>query len=402
MRVCQHYGSQPVFLAASATIANPGELTSRLLGRDVQVIDQDGSPRGRKYFVLWNPSPLGHDRLARRSAADDAVWLMVQADAGGGQTLTFTRTRQAAELVHRYAQDALRQQRSPLADKLRAYRGGYLPNERRQIEQALFSGQLRGVAATNALGIGSRHRLARRGAAGALSRARSPAPGSRRAAAAGGRTRAWPCCWPATTRWISICCGTRSTSFPQSPEHAVVDPRKPVRLGQAPEGGRLRIAVGRAAAGAFWPTRRPRWRRCFARREELGAGRRQDLLQRRAESRSADQSAAHERQHVQHRALWLAGTNRRKSARRSTIRRRRSPACLQLGTPRHEMSCEHQVIANVDAISAPELIYPEAVYLHNGETYFIRETRSEGQGGLRRTPRDGLLHAGRAGEQRAD
>ena len=110
MRVCEHYGSQPIVLAASATIANPGELTSRLIGRDVQVIDNDGSPRGRKYFVFWNPSPIGRDQLASRSATDDAVWLMVEAMRAGGQALTFTRTRQAAELVNRYAQDSLRDQ----------------------------------------------------------------------------------------------------------------------------------------------------------------------------------------------------------------------------------------------------------------------------------------------------
>ena len=80
MRVCEHYGSRPVFLAASATIANPGELTGRLIGRDVTVIDDDGSPRGRKYFALWNPSPLGKDSLARRSANDDAVTVAGRSD----------------------------------------------------------------------------------------------------------------------------------------------------------------------------------------------------------------------------------------------------------------------------------------------------------------------------------
>lgn len=93
-RVCHHYGSRPQFLAASATIANPGELTSRLTGRDVTVIDQDGAPRGTKYFVLWNPSPMGRDHLAKRSVTDDAVWLMSSALQFGAQTLAFTRTRQ--------------------------------------------------------------------------------------------------------------------------------------------------------------------------------------------------------------------------------------------------------------------------------------------------------------------
>ena len=153
-RICRHYGASPQYLAASATIANPGELFSRLIGRPGEVIDGDGSPRGRKYFVLWNPTPLGRDALARRSSTDDAVWLFVDAITQGGQALTFTRTRQAAELVHRYAQDALRARRSPHAEAVRAYRGGYLPHERRAIESDLFAGRLHGVAATNALELG--------------------------------------------------------------------------------------------------------------------------------------------------------------------------------------------------------------------------------------------------------
>jgi DEAD/DEAH box helicase domain-containing protein len=153
-RICAHYGSHPIVLAASATIANPGELTGRLMGRPVQVIDNDGSPRGRKYFALWNPCGAGSDPLARRSATDDAVWLMTEAIDGGAQTLAFTRTRQAAELVHRYVENELRDRNSPLADRVRAYRGGYLPDERRQIEQDLFHGRLRGVATTNALELG--------------------------------------------------------------------------------------------------------------------------------------------------------------------------------------------------------------------------------------------------------
>ncbi|MBI3838737.1 MAG: DEAD/DEAH box helicase, partial [Planctomycetia bacterium] len=153
-RVCEHYGANPIFLAASATIANPGELAGRLLGRDVTVVDGDGAPRGRKYFAIWNPTPLGNDRLARRSATDDAVLLMVEAMLEGAQALTFTRTRQAAELVHRYVKEQLAAQHSNLADQVRAYRGGYLPIERREIEAQLFAGDLRGVAATNALELG--------------------------------------------------------------------------------------------------------------------------------------------------------------------------------------------------------------------------------------------------------
>ncbi len=154
LRICRHYGSQPVFVATSATIANPGELTARLITRPVEVIDQDGSPCGTKYFALWNPTGDRRNKLARASATDDAVWLMTTAMQSGAQTLTFTRTRQATELVHRYVQRSLMEQGSVLADRVRAYRGGYLPDERRQIEEDLFAGRLLGVAATNALELG--------------------------------------------------------------------------------------------------------------------------------------------------------------------------------------------------------------------------------------------------------
>ncbi|WP_428306173.1 DEAD/DEAH box helicase [Lacipirellula sp.] len=154
LRVCRHYGSYPIFLATSATIANPGELVSKLIGQPVEVIDDDGSPRGRKYFALWNPAPFGADALARRSANDDAVMWLEETVEAEGQALAFTRTRQSAELIHRYLRDSLDAKRSKHADKVRAYRGGYLPNERREIEQDLFTGRLRAVATTNALELG--------------------------------------------------------------------------------------------------------------------------------------------------------------------------------------------------------------------------------------------------------
>ena len=153
-RVCEHYGSRPTYLAASATIANPGELVSRLIGRPVEAIDNDGSPRGAKHFVMWNPAPLGADSLARRAANDDAVTWLTESVESGAQALAFARTRQATELIHRHTREALAERHSPHAGKVRAYRGGYLPIERRSIEQDLASGELRGVAATNALELG--------------------------------------------------------------------------------------------------------------------------------------------------------------------------------------------------------------------------------------------------------
>ncbi len=376
LRVCQHYGSHPVFLAASATIANPGELTSRLVGREVQVIDQDGSPRGRKHFVLWNPAPLGRDLLARRSAADDAVWLMVQAMLHGGQTLTFTRTRQAAELVHRYAQDALRQQRSPLAAQLRAYRGGYLPNERRQIEQALFSGQLRGVAATNALELGVD--IGSLDVALLVHYPGTIASTWQQAGRSGRRQ---------DESLAILLAGNDPVDqyllrhphyfFQQSPEHAVVDPENTYVLAKHLKAAAFELPLDEQLSSGFG-----------AKATAVA-----DVL-----------CQAHELAPVAGKIYFSGGQNpaqkislRHMSDETFSIvlcRPRTAPPlagatvhdpltrqadAVNLGTPRHELSSAHQVIANVDAISAPELIYPQAVYLHNGETYFIRSLDLQGK-----------------------
>ncbi len=153
-RITDAYGSRPVFVATSATIANPSQLLEQLVGEPFQVVTEDGSPRGRKFFAFWNPPPAGSGRPWRRSAVDEAVALMIRAMEQGAQVLTFARTRQQAELVFRYVQEYFRRQGSPLAEQVQAYRGGYLPEQRRQIEADLFQGRLRGLAATNALELG--------------------------------------------------------------------------------------------------------------------------------------------------------------------------------------------------------------------------------------------------------
>ena len=153
-RVCAHYGSRPQFIGASATIANPAELAERLTGRPCACLDEDGSPAGPRLFVLWNPPPFGRDGLARRSANMEATDLLARLVEREVQTIVFAKARVVAELVYRYARERLAKDHPPLADRIRAYRGGYLPRERREIEQALFTGRLLGIASTNALELG--------------------------------------------------------------------------------------------------------------------------------------------------------------------------------------------------------------------------------------------------------
>jgi len=153
-RLCQYYGSSPQFICCSATIANPGEHVERLTGVPAVVVDDDGSPAGSKDFVLWNPPFVDLARTARRSANSEATTIFVEMVKQGIRNITFTKARRVAELILLYARQALAREAPELVSLVKSYRAGYLPQERREIEQELFSGQLLGVTATNALELG--------------------------------------------------------------------------------------------------------------------------------------------------------------------------------------------------------------------------------------------------------
>jgi DEAD/DEAH box helicase domain-containing protein len=371
-RVCEHYGSRPVFLAASATIANPGELASRLLGRDVAVIDDDGSPRGRKYFALWNPSPLGKDSLARRSANDDAVMWMVEALRADAQALAFTRTRQAAELIQRYAREQLVAEHSPLADKVRAYRGGYLPNERRQIEQDLFSGNLRGVAATNALELGID--IGTLDVALLVNYPGTIASSWQQAGRSGRRhDESLAVLLAGNDPVDQYLLRHPAYFFAQSPEHAVVDPNNPYVLARHLPAAAFELPLVLDAqqggdADRFGPLAAP----IAGALQDEGA-----LVDVKGQyyfaggqNPAVGVSLRHMSDNtfsillIENEGGWGRGRRGDRAPSVAGGSLRSTPA-----TPTHD----HAVIANVDAISAPELVYPEAVYLHNGETYLVRE-----------------------------
>lgn len=152
-RICDYYGSAPQFVCASATISEPGRLFRDLTGVDALVIDRDGSPAGEKVFVFWNPPYLAA-KGGRRSANTEAVELFTRLVRQGVRTIVFTKARKTAELILRYARTALKDENSSNADKIMAYRAGYTPAERREIERRLFSGELIGVTSTTALEVG--------------------------------------------------------------------------------------------------------------------------------------------------------------------------------------------------------------------------------------------------------
>lgn len=154
-RLCAHYGSAPQVVGCSATIANPEELARAILGRPAHVINDDGSPRGRRTYVFWNPPRIRATQWhSRRSANVEAHELMAELLRRGCPTITFSKAKMTAEMIHRYVTETLERDSPGLARKVTPYRGGYLPAERREIERRLFSGELMGVSTTRALELG--------------------------------------------------------------------------------------------------------------------------------------------------------------------------------------------------------------------------------------------------------
>jgi DEAD/DEAH box helicase domain-containing protein len=157
-RVAARYGADPVFVLASATVSAPAEHARRLTGLPVLAVDEDASPRGATDVVLWEP-PLvegGGEGGAptRRSALAETADLMADLTCSGVRTLSFVRSRRGVETVAAMTQRLLRDVDPDLADRVAAYRGGYLPEERRRLERGLRDGSLLGLAATNALELG--------------------------------------------------------------------------------------------------------------------------------------------------------------------------------------------------------------------------------------------------------
>ncbi len=155
-RVAALYGSRPRFFFTSATIANPGEHARNLSGLEAEVVEDDFSPRGRKVFALWNPPDIletGGGEIHRSSNLETAE-LLSRLMRLGVRTIAFSRSRKAAELVYGYVHRYLDAKERELAARLAAYRGGYLPQQRREIERRLFSGELLAVSTTNALELG--------------------------------------------------------------------------------------------------------------------------------------------------------------------------------------------------------------------------------------------------------
>jgi len=338
-RICRLYGSDPLFICCSATLGNPRELAERLTGCPMRLIDQDGSPRGRRWVVLWNPPWLSEVHVARRSGNVEAQELMQALLEAGAGTITFTKARVVAELIYRYVAESLRRRQRPdLASRVRPYRGGYLPLQRRGIEQALFSGELLGVCSTNALELGID-------------------VGTLDAAIVVGFPGTLCSLWQQIGR-----AGRRQDEslallvsyddpidqyfmrkpdfiFDRPLEHAVVDPQNSHILAAQLSCAAAELPLERTELPEFGPN----------------AAAVAELLVERGRLRAGDREFNYAVSGLPHHETSLRTISNATYAIVDTT------------------GGANEVLGQVDAISAPELVYPQAVYLHQGETYIVRE-----------------------------
>jgi DEAD/DEAH box helicase domain-containing protein len=342
-RVLAHYGASPTFILCSATIANPRELAETLIGDACEVISDDGSPRGPKLFVLWNPPFLNSHSMERKSSNVEAHELMVRLIEEGIQTITFTKARVVAELVLRYVRDALSRRNPHLVSKVSAYRAGYLPEERRAIEKALFSGELLGVASTNALelgiDVGSLDASIIVGFPGTI------ASTWQQAGRAGRKTDEALVVFVAYNDPIDqYLMRHPGYFFGQTPENAVIDPVNPY------------ILAGHLSCAAF---------------ELPLSGEDQAIFGGLTEPVVSVLEEVKKVKTIDDRTYWATTEFPAAAVGLRTISDDTFTIVDRTDT--------ESVIGVVDAISAPELVYPEGIYIHAGDTYLVRELDLEGK-----------------------
>ena len=152
-RICRHYGSHPQFICSSATIANPSELAERLAERPFALVERSGAPRGEKFFVFVNPPVVNRELGIRRSYVAESRRVAGEFLRRNLQVIVFAQSRTTTEILTTYLKEDF-EDVPGMPERIRGYRGGYLPLRRREIEKGLRAGQVRGVVSTNALELG--------------------------------------------------------------------------------------------------------------------------------------------------------------------------------------------------------------------------------------------------------
>ncbi len=388
-RICRHYGADPTYVCCSATLGNPRQLAEQLVDRPVELIDDDASPRGQRHVVLWNPpllglrdededaedrvpgqgasalasrtrlsggvtapfepdgpkasnpmlaAPIVPVRITRRNANVEAQRLMRRLLEEQAGTITFCKARVVAELIYTFTRDSLQRRRPDLARRIKPYRGGYLPNERREIERQLFTGELLGVCSTTALELGID--------VGTLDASIVVGfPGTlcslwQQIGRAGRRQDESLSIFIAYDDPVDqYLMRHPQFVFDQPLEHAIIDPDNPHIIAAQMSCAASEMSLSEDELDAFG----------VAAKDVASLLTDEDKLR-----------------HTAGRYYWAS---REFPATKTDLRTISDATYAIIDTT----DGRNEVIGQVDSISAPELVYPEAVYLHQGESFLVRE-----------------------------
>jgi DEAD/DEAH box helicase domain-containing protein len=338
-RIARFYGSNPQFICSSATIANPGELASRLAETDFDVIEENGAPSGEKFFLFYNPPVVNRFLGIRRSYIHESSRVAQEFLKRDLQTIVFANSRLHTEVLLTYLQEA-----NPAppgqASAIRGYRGGYLPGERREIEHGLREGRIRGVVSTNALelgiDVGSLDATIMAGYAGTI------ASTWQRAGRAGRRSGSSCAVLVASSAPLDQFIAQHPDYFfGRSPEHAFVQPNN------------LEILVNHLKCAAFELP--------IAGDESFGDTTLTELCERLAEAGYLHRAGEH--WHWAHEAYPADAVSLRSVTSDNFV--------IVDTTERTE------VIGEVDFSSALTTIHPKAIYLHQGRQFHVEALNFE-------------------------
>jgi DEAD/DEAH box helicase domain-containing protein len=351
-RICRHYGSNPVFLCSSATIANPKELAERLVEQSFEIVDRSGAPRGEKFFVFVNPPVVNHQLGIRRSYLSETRRIASEFLKRNLQLIVFAQSRLSTEILTTYLKDDF--EAPPGApERIRGYRGGYLPLRRREIEKGLREGSVRAVVSTNALELGID--------IGALDVAvMAGYPGTiastwQRAGRAGRRAGRSAAVLVASSAPLDqFVVRNPSYFFDSSPERALIDPDN------------LHILVDHVKCAAFELP--------FAGHEQFGRHDLQAVLAVLGEQGLVHRSGgSDDPEAAPGEGLWT-WTNESYPANAVSLRSVSSDNFVVV-----DITSESRVIGETDFSSGPSTLHPKAIYLIEGKLFQVERLDFEGR-----------------------
>ncbi|GIX45447.1 MAG: putative ATP-dependent helicase YprA [Candidatus Sumerlaea sp.] len=332
-RICDFYGVQPQFICCSATIANPKEVTERLIDHPVTLISENGAPAGEKFFVFYNPPIVNEELGIRRGVVNEARRLASRFLAEDIQTIVFARSRMQVELLVNYLRKTMRRLGKSIG-RIAGYRGGYLPNERRSIERGIKEGAILGVVSTNALELGID--IGQLNAAILAGYPGSVASTWQQAGRAGRSTETSVAVLIANSSALDqYIISHPGYFFGRAPEQAIVNPENPA------------IAASHIKCAAFELP--------FLDGEPFGSLDPTPLLEHLEAERIV--------RHSGNKWFWSAETY---PSENISLRSASSENFVVVN-----LADQNRVFAEVDFDSAPFLIHTEAIYMHLGETYYV-------------------------------